>query len=299
MIKSMMLCAVLLVAPAGGAVAAEDSPAEMAKKLNQLERQLRAVQRRVFKGGALPAVGTDGLDSQDAGMRQSLASLSTKIDQIEREMRSLTGRLEEVEYAQRQMQQNLDIIQKDFALQLADLKNAAGSGALSQAADENSPALATPEGETAVPGEAGDKTTAAATAPVIELPEGDAASQYQYAFSFVRKDDMASAREALELFLKTEPEQKLALNARFWLGRVYLRTDQVARAAEQFLAVFETNAAHAKAAESLVELAGSMLKLGSKEDACGVLEEFDRSYPDIQGRLKRRANAESLKANCK
>ncbi len=287
LLRGLALGTMLCMVPQNSVIAADDSPAEISKKLNQLERQLRAVQRRVFKGGELPAEAVEA-PKVNMELRQSLASMTAKISQIEREMRLLTGRLEEMEYAQRQMQQNIEIMQKDFALQMADL-TAAKSAETPQATTNNTAdiAVTSPEPKAVEP-----------VAVTIALPEGDAASQYQYAFEFVRLDDMPSARKALELFLKTEPPQDFALNAHFWLGRVYLRSDQTARAAEQFLQVFEGNAEHGKAPESLVELAGSLSKLGSKDDACGVLAEFKRAYPDVKGRLQRRANAEFIKANC-
>lgn len=65
----------------------------MEQAIERLEKQLTAVQRRVFNG-EVPAVEGDNGNSQ----QNLLADMDSRLLQIERQMRELTGRIEVIEF---------------------------------------------------------------------------------------------------------------------------------------------------------------------------------------------------------
>ena len=271
------------------------SQAAVEKKIEQLERQLRAVQRRVFNGEDIPAVADTSAGS-GADQGRLLADLSVKLGSLERQMRDLTGRLEELEYAGRQNREALEALKRELDLRLSSGPALPATGP--SASDTASPTTGLEPSGAGAGGEALAAVTEAAPAAVA-LPDGDAASQYQYAFDFIRQNDLASAREAMTLFLAEHTDDALTPNAVFWLGRIHQREGRDGLAAQQFLKLIDGYPAHDKRADALVDLAEILVKLGSEADACDALAEFDGVAASASPRLKSRADRLSQSAQCR
>lgn len=261
--------------PGGQAIAQEGASAE--KRLERVEKQLRAVQRKVFGSDGLP-VGTaiEPVATGKSSSRKLVADMSVKISAVERQMREITGRLETIEYTQEQLMKKFELLSKDTSIRFEEMRSAAVMPATEAASPKAAPVKA----------------------PELALPEGNTEIQYQWAFDFVAKNDLKKGHKALTLFLKAHPTGQLSANAHFWLGRVNLQEGKFAQAAEQFLMVFEGYPKHKKAPESLSELGNAMIKLGENGSACEAFLEFRRAYPDALDRLKRRVAAGEIKAKC-
>lgn len=296
--RLMILSVVGLMMTAGMAVEGAQalqsrSRQSLETKIEQLERQLRAVQRRVFNGEEIPT-GEEAGSSNVTDQGRLLADLSVKIGQIERQMRELTGRLEELEYMGRQNKQAIESLRQEM-----DLRLAAGAGSSEGSAPAGSAGLSSQPAAETLPG--GGETLAPvpeAAAPAVALPEGDASAQYQYAFGFVRQDNLDSARQAMQLFLEAHPEDALTPNAVFWLGRIYFRQGRDGLAAQQFLTLIDSYPTHEKRADALVDLADVLIKIDSASDACDALAEFDSVSEGASPRLKARAVRLSESAQC-
>ena len=63
------------------------------RRVDRLEQQLRAVQRRVFPGGNVsPEIGTDPVQVPGPSLSgDALSSLNARVDAIEAQLRALTG----------------------------------------------------------------------------------------------------------------------------------------------------------------------------------------------------------------
>lgn len=276
----MLLVMAMTVAPP---VWAQTSNAVNTARIDVLERKLKAVQARMGISASDGVVSPAENDSVDD--RRLVADLSAKIGGIERQMRQLTGRLEEFEFKQRQFEQSLEMLRKEMALQREDMLNATSKTPALSAQEAPVPAVAavkTPEPE--------EKT--------VELPEGDSATQYKYAFGFIQKNDLDSGREAMEKFIKHNPEDSLVGNAKFWLGRIHLQQGKNGLAAQQLFSLIEDHPNHPKRADALVDLAEVLVRLESNSDACNALAEFRRVSAGVPARLVRRAEDIGKKANC-
>lgn len=277
--KILVICTSALIA---SAVMSPASAQDTAKRLERVEKQLKAVQRKVFGEGGIPA-GTMTQQAVVTGTpeRKLMADMSVKISSIEKQMRDITGRLESIEYRQEQLTKKLEMFTKDTSIRFDEMRENAASTTSSGGTASSQTTLAAP-----------------ANAPEMALPDGDVNSQYDWAFAYIRKNDLKNGQKAMELFIAKHPKDEVSANAYFWLGRVHLQSGKYGKAAEQFLNVFEGFPTHQKAPEALTNLGEAMIKLGENGSACEAFLEFRRAYPDANDRLKRRVNGDEKKAGC-
>src|SRR5690349_162374 len=124
------LLGLILMASAAAPALAQERPASIDRRLERIEQQLRAVQRRVFPDGNSqfvepeigdqPAAGPGGSLSGDA-----LTSLTARVDALEAQLRALTGQVEENGSRTRQVEQQLTQLRADLGARLDRLEPAA------------------------------------------------------------------------------------------------------------------------------------------------------------------------------
>ncbi|WP_262691044.1 tol-pal system YbgF family protein [Kordiimonas aestuarii] len=283
MIKALsgLIFMVVMLTPAVGA----QSKAEIALKVERLEREMIALENRLRNGqAAVPQTG--GVATP--GDSQLLSDLVAKLGSLERQMRGLNGRLEEIEFKQRQLDEALDLIRREMALQAQETAQAQAE----MKAQINAPAANGTSPATEEP------ASPAPVQPAVALPEGDAATQYRYAFNFIQKNDLDNGFKAMDLFLQANPEDERVGNAKFWLGRIHLLKGRMPQAAQQLLALIEEHPNHEKRPDALLDLADVLIALDSASDACNALAEFRRSENAASDRLKARAQRTAKTAGC-
>lgn len=281
-----------------GSSATAQSRAELALKIERLEREMIALENRLRGPGNSSAASADDSASSD---RALLADLVAKIGTVESQMRSLTGRLEEIEYRMRQQDQAMERMRQEIELQQQTMLQTQLDVAQQQSAGPAGtppPAGQKPVSQPSATAPVTSEPSVQASVPMIALPEGDEAAQYQYAFDFIKANDLESGFTAMDLFLKAHPDGALAGNAKFWLGRIHLRLGRMPQAAQQLLALIEEHPNHDKRADALVDLADVLIALDSASDACNALAEFRRSSDDASPRLKARAERTAASAGC-
>lgn len=295
MVRAIVLALVILGI---GASASAQSRAELALKVERLEREMIALENRLRGPQASSVSGTDTSASSD---RALLADLVAKIGTVESQMRALTGRLEEIEYRMRQQDQAMERMRQEMELQQQAVLQAQLDVAQQQSGRPEGTPPAMGQEPTSQPSASAPEVIdlpEQASAPVIALPEGDETAQYQYAFDFIKANDLESGFTAMDLFLKAHSDGALAGNAKFWLGRIHLRLGRMPQAAQQLLALIEEHPNHDKRADALVDLADVLIALDSASDACNALAEFRRSSDDASPRLKARAERTAASAGC-
>lgn len=275
---------------------AQSSSSVNSAKITVLERQVQTLRTRLGLNPTAPANSPAGV--AQPRNPQLVANLLAKVGTLEAQIRRMNGRLEEMEYAQRQMQEALEAMQKDMSLQRTEFERTG----LSAGAGQN----AQPPGTSPFPASAeagpassdGGEALAEPAATSVRLPVGDAAEQYKYAFAFVRKNDLASGRLALEQFVAANTGDVRIGDAKFWLGRIHLREGRNGQAAQHFLSLIENHPNHAKRTDALVDLADVLIKLDGTDDACNALAEFRRVGNKASARVKTRADRLSQSARC-
>ncbi|MEQ8604605.1 MAG: tol-pal system protein YbgF [Marivibrio sp.] len=127
---AIVLGATLLSTPAGPAAAQSD----LSREMEILKRDLRDLQRYIYRGeGQPPAPTGEGAGAptppQGEAMPTDVAGrLQVKMQRLEREMRDLTGRVEQAEFRARQVDQRLEKLSSDIDFRLQRLERQAGLG---------------------------------------------------------------------------------------------------------------------------------------------------------------------------
>ncbi len=298
--------------------AAAQTRAEINKKIENLEKQLQAVQRRVFQSGDWPG-GNTGADTAPVGTQPLnpptgliannpalLADMEIRLAEIERQMRLLTGKIEEATYQGGQLQRDFERFKGDAEFRLTTLERDGAAGSFSATANSSParPAADTPPLETieepAVNTETRQVATAVAPPPSSDpaLPQGSVQDQYNYAFDYLRRGDYANAERSFTAFLDNHGGEPLAGNAQYWLGETYYARGDFPRAAQSFLSGYQDYPDSPKGPDSLLKLGMTLANLEQKNEACAAFDELNIRYPSAPDSVKRRTTIEAARNSC-
>jgi len=316
--KAGLLLALVFALDAAPAPA--QTRAEINEKIEALQKQLRAVQRRVFDQespyfeqepageGAASAPAAESGAARNGGGSTLLADLTVRMEQLSSQLSELTGQIEELRHENRQLKKRLERFETDVNQRLSALEDgraAAGpdtagpdpvpvphiaAGGDAAAASESDPALA--EAVTSGTDETGEDGAADAseTASVEE--------QYERAYSLLRRGRMEDAEAAFQGFVERNGDHDLAANAQYWLGETFYVRENYPRAAQAFLSAYQDYPDSNKAADSLLKLGMTLAALDKLEDACATFDELDSAFPDAEERITRRMRQERERLDC-
>ncbi|MEK6540568.1 MAG: tetratricopeptide repeat protein [Pseudomonadota bacterium] len=157
----------LLLAPA--AAQAQDTAA-VTQRVDRLERELRAVQRRVFPGSenglVTPDVGPPAsADPWNATISSSAGDIAARLDALEAQLARLTGQVEQQGFRQREADTAVTRLRTEFDGRLDVLE--AGAAAVTAA---SAPATTATPVTIPVPRPAAPRPTATTPAPVATRP---------------------------------------------------------------------------------------------------------------------------------
>ncbi len=305
-------------------LAAQDSDLRaLSDQVQRLQRELTDLQRQVYGdaagGAAVDLGGAGGFASVDANQE-------VRLQQLETQLRELTGKVEEALFGVRRISERLDKLTADVDFRLRAIEQGGGapiaqapSGAAvspgqrapDATADRGGAADRGPQtlgvlspdelaafqtGETR-PGQAQNQAAALPTTP--QGPRGDTPEdQYDYAFGLLRQANYVEAESALKGFIERYPEHPLAGNAQYWLGETYYVRGDYTSAAVAFAEGYQKYPKGSKAADNLLKLGMSLAEIGQKEDACRAFLELERQFPDAPTNLRDRASRERQRRGC-
>lgn len=149
------------------------------------------------------------------------------------------------------------------------------------------------------PASTNPSTASAGQAPGRILPEGDSATRYKHAFSFLMRHDYDTAEKAFREFVDGHGEDPLAGNAMYWLGETYYVREMFAKSAVTFAEGYEKYPASPKTADNLLKLGFSLARLKRTEDACVALAQLSDEFPNASATIKRQSLNESKRIGCK
>lgn len=305
-------CCGLLCLLADGAPAQQSNDLRpLLDRLDRLERDMNLLQRQVYRsaspGAAPTAPGPDA---------QSSVNNEVRISQLEDQVRTVTGQIEELTNSLDQMKHRLETLASDIDQRLAALEHP-GSGQPAQAQGQppqpapRALAGSPPKAAGANPAEApsqsgvlgqlpaaGAPQTAAAPATAGDLPNGTPQEQYNYAFGLLRQANYPAAEQALRAFIQRYPNDALAGNAQYWLGETYFVRKDYNNAAAVFAEGYEKYPKGGKAADNLLKLGLALGQLGQKANACRAFARLDRDFPTAPATIKDRAGDEKKRLGC-
>lgn len=231
------LGAVFLVTLVSGcAVSPEEDPVQI--KLNEIDGRVQRIERVVSN--------------------QSLLEMAQRLDAAQADMRSLRGRIEELENSNEALRKQSRELYSDLDKRIAGFgTGAAGTG----------------PGGAAGPG----------TGPVGAPAGGSAAAEqaaYNQAFDQLKASNYAGAIGGFEAFLGQYPTSPIAENAQYWLGEAHYAKGEYDKAATAFRAVGERWPNSRKSPDALLKLGYSQIELKQVSAARVTLSDVTRKFPD-------------------
>jgi tol-pal system protein YbgF len=281
----VLLAAGLLLPPAQ----AQDS--NLMRKVERLQKELNDLQRYVYKGGA----SSGGTSSGEMVGTDVAARMQLQISQMQDQMRSMNGRVEEVQHRIMVMEQRIDRMADDLEIRLQAIEDAISAGGTAALAPVNRGTTPPAEGSRSAPA-----APAAAFAPTMPgLPQGASPrEQYDFAFELLKKRDYSGAGVALESFLEKNPDHALAGNAIYWLGETHYVKKDYKAAAKVFLDGYQKFPTGSKAPDNLLKLGMSLAAYGDTGNACKTLKKLLSTFPKAPARITKAAKSEQKKLNC-
>lgn len=292
--------------------------------LAMTKRSLLATSSLVLSLIALPVM------AQEGGYNPS-TNIEMRLSAVEDQIRSLTGKVEQVDFLSRRMEQTLARMQADYDARLTKLEMSAvqqsaaaapqtqhqqapvivpsptaGAPAQEEQAEESAaeqPAVVGSLGGVKV---RGDKITGAIVSPKAPpLPNKPddygltAQESYDRAFGLLRQANYEDAERAFKGFIDKHGQDKLIDNAKYWYAETFYVRAKFGDAAVAFAEAFQQNPKGTKAPDALLKLALSLASMDKPNDACDTLSALKAKYPNAAATIRSRADQERTRLKCK
>ena len=276
-------------------VAAQDNSET---RIRKLEAEVRALQRKVFPGAdgryfepEITAPATTQPSTSTAPSTTAVTDILARLDALENQLQRLTSQYEVGGNALRLLEGRIEALE-------------AAKATPPVAAVTTNPAATTPAATSPTkPTPAVAKPDAARVAAVQQItkPQTDDAGDDEYSYGFRLWDAgfFPEAQQQLTLFVEKYPNHSRASFGRNLLGRAYLDDGKPDDAAPWFLRNYQSDKNGARAGDSLLFLAESMIALKDTQRACIALSEFGETYPALAtGRLQGQYATARSKVKC-
>ena len=238
----------------------------------------------------------------------------TRLSTLEDEMRTLNGRVEQVEYAAKRLDLAMQRMQNDYDARLTKLETAPPPAPPVVAVAPQPAPDTTQQAAAPVPDANGSlgavkvqngKVVGGVNSPKAPpLPDTPAdyglttQEQYDRAFDLLRKADYAEAEKSFKSFIDKNPKDKLIGNAKYWYGETLYVQNKYTESAATFADAYQQDPKGPKAPDSLLKLALSLSGLNKIADACTTLSELKNNYPHATANVRSRTDEERTKLKC-
>ena len=251
---------------------------------------------------------------------------SPEMIQLEEQVRSLNGKVEELTFQLLQLQEQLRKMQEDSDFRFQQLEEQRGDAGPAAGSQETQVATAAPAdagqpadgGPAGLPADLGTIEFDASgnvvgsqmtTEPgangvsdnqqVAAIPEtNDPGTLYRTAYEMILNGDYASAEAAFAAHVQRFPGDAQTADARYWLGEAQLGQNKFQQAAETFLNASRAYPTASKAPDMLLKLGVSLSALNNRDLACEMFAQIPSRYPDMSAALSKRLSEERAKAAC-
>lgn len=289
------------------------------------------IPRRVYRtvlctAAALAFLATGPLPA----FSQSSAATEVRLQELEQEIRRLTGVIEEQSYDIRNLRDQLD----QMTVRVRELEggggtvSSSGSGTsgssyggeprtgngydygdnggepmestsmMNQGKEPRSSSFEYVPPENVRSSETSGNSGSSGSSGGVPLPSDTPLAAYESAFGLMNKSDFEGAEIQFANFLKTYPDSDLAPNAKYWYGETFYVRGDYDKASKVFAEAYQDNPKGGKAADNLLKLGLSLAGLKRKDDACIALLQLEKDFSNTAGPIIRRAKKEMSKLGC-
>lgn len=285
-------------------------------RVDRLEKEMRAVQRKVFPAGApieaevtRPAAPTVVPGSPAS---TPLADLTARVGALESQLASMTGQVEENSYKLRQLEEAFNrykaetdsrLSQQQAQMQPQDppaVRPTVSAPIATADPAPAKPAPARPAAAKPAPAPAASEARKAAVAAIEKPDTGDAANDaYTYGFRLWDAKFYPEAQAQLKATVDQYGSTSVASRAQNLLGRAYLDEGKPALASVAFYENYQKRPRGDRAADSLTWLGEALIQLKKPADACKVYAELEQVYGEsLSASLRTMMDKGKAKAQC-
>lgn len=298
----------------------------------KLDSQMQDIQRRVFADGAVETTIKQDQNNKEIYEKtmERIAELETRLDLIDQKrLREFDGQFDELRNLLHRMDVRVEKLVADVDDRLGAIESqmltttlrAKGSANIevedSQSLDIQEP-TATAEVEVGkgykpsgapqvlgtIPLESGvlnDSNPGLESQRRVKeqlLPEGSAEERYKYAFNLLRSAEYERADKVLDAFIQVHGDHQLAENASYWRGETYYARKLFSDAARIYVTNLQQYPEGTKAPDNMVKLGMALANLKRNDEACQVLTELEKKFPEIPSNVRQAAKIGRNMALC-
>lgn len=236
-------------------------------QLDQIKSDIVVIQRQLYR------------DKNDStAPAESVSNFQMRLGEYDQMMRDMNGKIENIEFRLKNIEKKIETFDKDIDLRFGQFKKQVSTATPNQAASKkvaNKSSQSKPKAKSDV------------KIPAKEL--------YEQALTDLKNNKLSESETKLSQFLEAYPSDALAGNAQYWLGEVYYKQQNFAKAAVAFKDGYSKYPQGAKGPDCLLKLGMSMKALGKKEEACTAFVNlpvvFEKVSSDISSKAKKEAEA--------
>jgi tol-pal system protein YbgF len=289
--------------------------------LELIQKDLKTLEKAVYSG-SINVGNSNNQESFDKNSEEVLTRHLLKLSEVESQFQELTNKFEEINFKLDKLSNRLSKIQADNQVRFQDIENNVSSGEVSQKLtskpkeqlENNLPGSSQPQdlGSISYKDTENVKTTqqiqsVETTSSIVTetfeseqkiLPNISPEKQYEFATSFLKVGDYATAERAFREFVITNPEHTLAGNAQYWYAETFRIRQLYTDAASAYLEGYQKYPKGEKAPINLLKLGVSMVQIGEKEQGCKMIEAVEKQYPKSNQSVLQKAKYESKKFEC-
>lgn len=259
---------------------------DIMNRLKRMENEIQTLNRALYRGEQpLPLTPTTNPQSEQTLIR---------MQQLEADLRSLTGRVEQQTFEIGQLRQQVEAM--GYQLQQARMREP--TPVVPQSAEDLRPdEMAQPDVVPTQPPPQPSRMGMQTATP--SLPDGsDPVALYEAAYSKIQSGDYIGAETAFSQFIAQNPDHKLAANAHYWLGETYYVRGDFPQATRIFAQSYQKYPKGPKGPDNLLKLGLSLSAEGKNKDACVALGQLAKEYTTAAPEIMNTADAERQKLGC-
>lgn len=265
------------------------------EQIDALKDEVMMLSRKVYR------------DNTDADINSiSSGQAEVKLTQYDEIVRSLNGKIDELEHSIQQLENKIDTINNDMNVRFNLLEGKgipAAQGTVSTPKKfDTTVANGAPKsitGDAITTENLKNLTPAKKVTPAAPVATDDVNTLYTKGLEALKNRNSAVAEQNFKLILDKYSSDKLAGNAQYWLGEVYYNDKVFDKAAVAFGKGYEKYKTGAKGPDCLLKLGLSMAQLGKKNEACLAFVNLPSEFPKASADIKNKAQQEAKKYNCK
>lgn len=229
-------------------------------ELNQIKDDIVSIQRQLYRE-----------KNDTTAPQESVSNFQIKLGEYDQMIRDMNGKVENIEYRLNTLEKKMEMFDKDIELRFEQMKKQTNVSSMPQQAK-----------------------------PIATAPKGtDSKKLYENALNDLKANKLADAEVKFSQFLGSFPKDSLAGNAQYWLGEVYYKQQNFAKAAVAFKDGYSKYPEGSKGPDCLLKLGLSMKALNKKAEACTAFTNlptiFGKANADISARAKKEAEALACK----